>query len=102
MKQIYINNNETPTLSGSGILKYQLWVNDGGSFYVKITENSNEGRFSPLLFSVSEYAPERHKSIDNPCGLNLTHGGKRESANNNDGAFLKAVLQHLLDGKAPA
>lgn len=97
MKQIHISNNEAPKCGGSGTLKYQLWVNDEGSLYAEITENSDGGTFSPLLFPVSKYAPARHKSINKPRGLDLTTGAERKSANNDDGAFLKAVLHHLLD-----
>lgn len=100
MRQIHITNNEAPKLGGTGTLRYQLWVDDVGSFYVQVTENSDKGSFSALLFSVAEYAPVRNKSIDKPCGLDLARGAERKSGNNDDGGFLKAVLRHLLDGGA--
>lgn len=99
---LYVDEgNVAPKLGGAGTLKYQLWVNDSGNLYVKITENSEGGTASSLLFSVAEYAPARNKSIDKPCGLDLARGAERKSGNNDDGGFLKAVLQHLLDGRAP-
>ena len=101
MKQIHITNNEAPKCGGSGTLKYQLWVNDSGNLYVEITGNSDGGSFSKLLFSAAQYAPARSKTIDKPFGLDLASRKERKSANNDDGAFLKAVLLHLLDGRAP-
>ena len=42
------------------------------------------------------------KSIDKPVGYDLVSDTERAGKNNNDGAFLKAVLCHLLDGGASA
>lgn len=102
MKQLHITNNEAPKLEGSGNLKYQLWVDGNGSLYVQIEKNAAAGTFSPLLFSVTEYASQRSasQSIGKPLGLDLIRGVVMSSADNNDGAFLKAVLQHLLDGES--
>lgn len=100
MKQIHTTNNEAPKLSGFGNLKYQLWVDSSGSLYVQIANNAAAGTFSPLLFSVAKYASKRTRSqsIGNPAGLDLSGSVERQSEDNNDGAFLKAVLKHLLDG----
>lgn len=84
------------------MLEYHLWVDNGGSFYVQITKNSDGGTFSPWLFSVAEYASNRKGTIDKPFGLDQTNGGERKSGNNNDGGFLKALLCHLLDGDVSA
>jgi len=99
LKQIHLTNNEAPKFEGSGKLKYQLWVDSSGRLYVRIEENAATGTFTPLLFSVVEYADQRNstKSINKPVGLDLNGALRRESENNNDGAFLKAVLRHLLD-----
>ena len=104
MNQINLANNEAPKLEGSGKLKYQLWVDGSGSLYVQIEENAAAGTFSPLLFPVAKYAPERNsaQSIGQPVGLDLAGEAEQVSANTNDGAFLKAALRHLLDGRAPA
>ena len=69
---------------------------------MQIEKNGAAGTFSPLLFSVTEYASKRSEtqSISQPLGLDLTRGVVMPSANNNDGAFLKAVLKHLLDGES--
>ena len=101
MKQIHLTNNQAPKVKGAGFLKYKLWVDDSGSFYVQIEDNAAAGTFSKLRFSVAEYAPQRKstKSIGNPIGLDLETGKKISGGNNDDGAFLKAVLCHLLDEK---
>ena len=103
MKLIHITNNEALKLGGAGAIKYQLWVDSGGSLYVQVEENAAVGTFSPLLFPVAKYAPERNsaQSIGYPVGLDLAGKAERASANNNDGAFLKAALRHLLDGRTP-
>jgi hypothetical protein len=104
MRLIHITNNEVPKIGGAGTLEYQLWVDDGGSLYVQITKNSDGGTLSPWCFPVARYASERNstKSIDKPVGYDLVSDTERAGKNNNDGAFLKAVLCHLLDGGASA
>lgn len=101
MKQIHITNDEAPKLGGAGTVKYQLWVDGSGSLYVRVEENAAAGTFSALLFPVAKYAPERNsaQSIGHPVGLELAGKAERASANNNDGAFLKAVMHHLLDDR---
>lgn len=101
MQQIHIINNEAPKLEGTGKLKYQLWADSSGSLYVQIEENVAAGTFSPLLFPVVKYALERGsvKAIGQPVGIDLVKKTERVSSNSNDGAFLKAVLRHLLDGR---
>jgi len=98
MKQIQTAIAEAPKLEGSGKLKYQLWVDGDGRLYVQIEDNAAAGTFSELLFSVSEYSSVRNKaeSIGQPVGYDLVKKLQRASANTNDGAFLKAVLRHLL------
>ena len=96
MKQIQTAIAEAPKLEGSGKLKYQLWVDGEGNLYVQIEDNAAAG--TELLFSVSEYSSVRNKteSIGQPVGYDLVKNMQRASANTNDGAFLKAVLRHLL------
>ena len=98
MKQIQSAIEEAPKLEGSGKLKYRLWIDGQGNLYVQIEDNAAAGTFSELLFSVSNYASVRDntKSIGQPLGYDLANGQQRVSANTNDGAFLKAVLRHLL------
>lgn len=104
MRQVHITNNKAPKIGKGGTLEYQLWVDDVGSFYVQLKGNTQSGTLSPLLFSVSEYARHRNnsESIGKPVGIELDAGQKRQSGNNDDGAFLKAVLRHLLGGGAAA
>lgn len=103
MKQIHITNNEAPKLGGTGTLKYQLWVDASGSLYVKISENSDGGTFSPWRFPVAKYASGRNStgSLGQLVGLDA-EGKKQDGKNSNDDAFFKAVLVHLLDVITPA
>ena len=102
MKQIHITNNEAPKLGGDGNLTYQLWVDDSGSLYVQVVKNSKEGTFSQWRFPVAKYASGRSntKLLGQLVGLDA-QGTEQEGNNNNDDAFLRAVLRHLLDGGAP-
>lgn len=101
MRQIYITNNNAPKIGGEGTLTYQLWIDDGGSLYVQITNNSDTGTFSPWCFSVTKYASDRNqtKSLKKPVGYDVESDTERTGVNTNDGAFLRAVLCHLLDGE---
>lgn len=98
MKQIQSAVGEAPKLEGYGNLKYRLWVNGEGNLYVQIEDNIAAGTFTELLFSVSKYASVRNNtaSIGKPDGYDLVKNMERISENTNDGAFLKAVLRHLL------
>ena len=98
MKKIQSAIAEAPKLEGNGNIKYHLWVDGKGNLYVQFDENDETGTFSRLLFSVAEYASERDKtnSIGQPNGFDLTKKAREISSNRNDGAFLKAVLRHLL------
>lgn len=98
MKQIQSVISEAPKLEGQGNVKYQLWLNDCGVLYVQIIGNDGSGTFSDLLFSASQYASVRNSkaSIGFPNGYDLINNCPKTSENENDGAFLKAVLCHLL------
>ncbi|MEI7590527.1 MAG: hypothetical protein WCJ49_04380 [Deltaproteobacteria bacterium] len=98
MKQIQSAVAEAQKIEGSGKLKYRIWVDGEGDLYVQIEDNAAAGTFSEMLFSVSKYATVRKNtaSIGQPVGYDLTNREQRVSANKNDGAFLKAVLRHLL------
>ena len=98
MKQVQLLQDEAEKIEGHGKVKYRLWVDDRGSFYVQLQDNDLTGTFSDLLFAVAEYAPICHqtKSIGQPEGYDSTGIIRRASANSNDGAFLKAVLRHLI------
>lgn len=98
MKQIKSFVAEAPKLRGAGKIKYGLWLDGCGNLYVQLNENTESGTRSHLLFSVSQYASVRNttKSITQPNGYDLTDKVWKTSNNRNDGAFLKAVLLHLL------
>lgn len=67
---------------------------------MQIVENTESGTFSPLRFPVAEYASRRNStgSLGQLSGFDAD-GKKQEGNNNNDAAFLRAVLKHLLDGE---
>lgn len=98
MKRIDSAVYEANKIEGNGKLKYQLWVDSGGKLYVRIEDNAAAGTFSGLLFSTADYAAYRNaaSSIGQPHGYDLSENKVKQSANMNDGAFLKAVLRHLL------
>lgn len=100
MQQIRIAENKALKLGGVGTHEYQLWVDDGGSLYVRLTSNTETGTASQLLFPVAQYASKRLGTDLGPLhGLDL-NGQAHEVKNNNVDGFLRAVLRHLLDGGA--
>lgn len=97
MKQVHITDDIAPKLGGSGRLQYQLWVDGSGSLYVQIVKNTESGTFSPWRFPVAKYALRRSTgSLGHLLGLDAD-GKQQEGNNNDDDAFLRAVLKHLLD-----
>ena len=98
MRQIHITNNEAPKLAGSGALTYQLWVRGDGSLYVQIVKNTESGTFSPWKFPVAKYASGRNSTglLGQLLGLDAD-GKEQECRDNNDDAFLRAVVKYLLD-----
>lgn len=69
---------------------------------MQIVKNSESGTFSPWRFPVAMYASGRNstESLGKLFGLD-EKGNEHEGMDNNDDAFLKAVLRHLLnDGAA--
>ena len=98
MKPIPTTVLEAQKLEGTGKIEYRLWVSRDGELYVQFEDNAAAGTFGHLLFSVSKYAGVREStdSIGQPTGYDLEKRKERVSANRNDGAFLKAVLCHLL------
>ncbi|SEG24434.1 hypothetical protein [Nitrosomonas ureae] len=87
-----------PKIEGQGHIRYRLWVDEKGNLYVQFENNAESGTFSNLLFSVSKYESERNsdKALRNLKGYDSISKSFKFSGNNNDGAFLKAVLRHLL------
>lgn len=102
MRQIQLKDNEAPKIGGVGTLEYQLWVDDGGHFYVQITKNSDGGSFPRSRFLVAKYAHMRHSNdLGQLVGRDMD-GNEQEVVDNNGDGFLRAVLRHLLDGGASA
>lgn len=87
-----------PKIKGQGHIHYCLWADEQGEQYVQFINNDDLGTLSNLLFSVSKYKSERNSdnALRNLQGYDSTSKSFKLSENNNDGAFLKAVLRHLL------
>lgn len=98
MKQVESFVAEAQKLSGTGKVKYGLWVDSSGNLYVQLLENEGSGTFSKYLFSASKYASLRDgiKPIDQLNGYDLSDKSWKDSGNNDDIGFLEAVLRHLL------
>jgi hypothetical protein len=104
MKKIESCVCSAPKLSGTGNIKYCLWVEIAGNLYVQIIENEASGTFSKLLFSVSKYQSERTstKTLGKLEAYNLESEKFEDVEDNNNGAFLKAVLINLLPDREGA
>lgn len=98
MKRIGNYDAVAPKLSGNGQITYRLWVNGDGILFLELVDNENEGTFSDLLFPVSEYAHLRNDdaALGELRGFNRASGELEPAKDNNNGAFVKAVLQDLL------
>ena len=98
MKKIEDCDFIAPKLSKTGSIKYRLWLDASGLLYVQIIENDASGTFSKYLFSVSKYQAERNST--KPLGSLEVYNTETEMNeivdDNNNGAFLKAILVHLL------
>jgi hypothetical protein len=85
-----------------GQLEYCLWTDDEGALYVQInrnlTETDSPGKHSKLLFRVSRYL--NNKNTDNDSeemrGIDPITLTEEVSKDNNDVAFIKAILKHLF------
>jgi len=98
MKKIDKCEISAPKLSETGNIKYCLWIDITGNLYVQMIENQASGTFSKYLFSVSKYESERtsSKALGSMEAYNIENNAIENVDNNNNGAFLKAVLIHLL------
>ena len=65
---------------------------------MQMIENEDSGTFSNHLFSVSKYQPERRitKALGSLEAFSIANNTVENVDDNNNGAFLKAVLIHLL------
>lgn len=101
MKKIDGFTGNATKKSGDGYIVYELWVNAHGDFFVKIIDNKvptdRPGTHSGIFYSVKDYADMRDStaSIGNPAGVDEI-GVVVTPSDNNNGAFLKAVLCDLL------
>ena len=86
-------------LRNHGALEYRLWIDAEGRLYVQIVNNDQSGTFSRCAFSVAKYmtARDRADPLNRLVGRNIETGNEELLRDNNNGAFLKAVLKHLFD-----
>lgn len=98
MKKIESYSCIAPKISGTGNIEYCLWVDTEGNLYVQIIGNEAAGTFSKYLFSVSQYQGKRKnsKSLGNLTAFNVESGKIEPVADNNNDAFIKAILNNLL------
>jgi len=98
MKKIGTETHNAPKLSGTGDIKYLLWIDAVGGVYIQIVGNDASGTFSKYLFSVSKYQSERAntKALGNLEAYNIERKEAEIVEDNNNGAFLKAILRSLL------
>jgi hypothetical protein len=98
MKKIGTETFAASKLSETGSVEYCLWVDSVGSLYFQIIGNEASGTFSNYLFSVSKYQSERAstKALGNLDAYNIELKKHEIVKDNNNGAFLKAVLRNLL------
>lgn len=86
----------------SGALEYFLWTSDEGALYVQISRNiidtDTPGKHSKLLFQVSRHLSSRNADNDTEeiRGINPITFFEEVSKDNNDVAFIKAILKHLF------
>lgn len=86
----------------AGSLEYCLWTDDDGAFYVQIIRNLIKtevpGTHSKLLFRISDYLNDRNSenALQGIRGINPETLSAEASENNDDSAFVKAILRHLL------
>lgn len=104
MKKIDSFVGIAPKLVGEGNIQYCLWVDKQGKLYAQLEHNDKSGTFSKLLFSVSTYESVRNSSnsLGDMTGYDIESHAYKLSQDNNNGAFLKAVLNHLLPEGEPA
>lgn len=88
----------TAPKSKNGNLEYCLWTDDNGALFFQITKNNIEtkkpGTHSNLLFRISDYL-NRNQEMK-IIGFNLQTKINEVSHDNNDEAFIKAIVNHLL------
>jgi len=98
MKKIDSYIGCTKKSSGSGELKYCLWLDNEGGLFIQMLENSTSGEFSKHLFSVSKYISKiiNNEILEPLVGFNVRTNEFIQVENNNNSSFLKAILTNLL------
>lgn len=102
MKKIEGFTGKAPKQRGGGHILYELLVDEHGEFFVKFKGNEIEterpGTFSAVCFPIRKYADKRNteENIGHPTGIDEVSGQEVTPSENNNGAFLKAVLRDLL------
>lgn len=105
MKKIEGFSGKAPKQRGGGHILYELLVDEHGELFVKFKDNEIEterpGTFSAVCFPVRRYADKRNtdEDIGHPTGIDEVSREEVTPSDNNNGAFLKAVLRHLLPSR---
>jgi hypothetical protein len=98
-KRIESYRGNASKLSTGVPLPYCLWEDENRVLYYQVVGNRSRGTFSKYLFPVLEYKYRRNESA--PLGQINGYDLEKEEFcsvdNNNNGAFLKAVLRDLYD-----
>ena len=86
----------------SGSLEYCLWIDKAGVLYVQMLENiDDEGTHSKNIFLVSDILNMK-SGQQTIRGKNPVTFVEEEVGDNNNFAFLKAVVRHLVSPSQPA
>lgn len=85
-------------IKGYEDVEYCLWNDDQSELYIQSIDNLNTGTYSKLLFSVSKYKDKRfqHAALGKLNGYDVETDKLAIANDNNNGAFLKAVLRNLF------
>ena len=100
-KKVDESERAAKKIEGHGDIEYCLWNDAQGEQYIQFIDNQNSGTCSNLLFSVSKYEDKRfqHAALGELKGYDVKTGKSALAEDNNNGAFLKAVLRNLLPKK---
>lgn len=98
MKKLENFEGVATKLQRGGTIRYAAWVDDNGALYVQMLDNEQAGTFSNHAIPVASYASVRHS--ESKVGEMVAYSFESKQfeviADNNNGAFIKAILRDLL------
>lgn len=97
-KKIDAYVGEAHKINGKGTIEFTLWVDSSGSFYIQMISNELSGTFTTHVIPVKKYASLRNSesAIGSIEVVDLINGERIKVQDNNNGAFLKAVLRDII------